>query len=158
MADEPVRLNDDGTVTCSVGQKRHRLRRPTMGELRQLRESQVQVEDDVQETFTPYREQLGELDAQMDDAEGDERRALRSQHRKVNDAALVEIEAVRAGWIREVFAVLAKPLPEPSDDDPAAELEPWMVAPELAVTLVGHWRAVPFHRGSSDPAESQAQI
>lgn len=146
MADEELKLRDDGTVTCTVAGKRHRLRRPTMGELRALREAQVACEDDVVDAFAPFRQRLADLDAAANEAdEADEARAKRKEWRETNAEALAAIEGARVGWVREVFTTLSK-VDLPDDD---ADLEPWMASADLAAMLIEHWRSVPLARGAT---------
>lgn len=163
VADEAVQFHDDdGTITCSVGGKRHRLRRPKLGEFRRLRETQVQIEDDVRAAADPFRDELSDLDRRAveatEDGRVDEARSLRDEWRTVNDKALVEIEIVRARWVRSVFAVLSDiKLPEPDDDDPAADLEPWMVSATLPAAFVYHWRHRPLALGGLAAAMAEAR-
>ncbi len=158
MSDQMVKFNDDGTVTCTVAGKRHRLRRPNMGELRRLRELSTAVDDDVSAVLDPHRERFAELRADIarlevaaesGDATPGELSELRREQQHLNNKLLPEMEAIRAAWIRDVFTTLADPPLEASTtDDPSDGLEPWMVEPTIAGLLQVHWKAVPLDRGA----------
>lgn len=148
MSDEAVDFRPDGTITCTVGEKRYRLRRPLLGELRTLLESLAQSDEDALDVIDTYRDELEELAGRVDAEDRTERRAARRERRGVLGKQTREVEAIRAVWIREAFALLAKPaLPDPATDDPTDGLEPWMVGVEIAVSLAAHWRAVPAGPG-----------
>lgn len=159
MSDQPLKYNDDGTITCSVVGKSYRLRRPSMGEMRALWEAWDHAADDTRDTIDANAERLGELADVANDETADrsERSAARAEHRESNKKMRVDNEAVWASWMREVFSVLATPdLPEVEGDDPAIGLEPWMVTPTVGPEFRAHWQDRP--KASGDEASRLAEM
>ena len=154
MAEEGlVRFNPDGTIGLTVSGTRHTLRQITLGEHRKLRELYNEVtaevtdylDFDARPALVKAREAITAADT----------KAARAKARKtladVQRAQDIVVQGAWARWWREAIGTLStRKLPEPSPDDPADGLEPWMVdTPTSIRPMFEHWRSVPLE-GSSD--------
>lgn len=134
---------EDGTVVFYVdGEEWNALRRPKLGELRQLRESMEEISDEALRLTAkaaidrPPRPEA-DADAQV---KVDYTIAARDNQRHLNAA----IDELYADWVRQTFDMLgAKAL--------AAEPEwpLWLAHPQFPPTLIQHMQTVPLVRGGS---------
>ena len=125
-------LNDDGTANFEFDNFTRVLKRPTLGQYRQLVEGLGALRDEVLNKIT------------TDDA-------------TQKQTASVQIELV-VDWFDNTFRVLAgegfprKTVPA-TEETPEHEvvdedkLPSWLISAELVAELIGHWQTVPSHRG-----------
>ena len=148
-----VRMNPDGTISITVAGTRHTLRQITLGEHRKLRELYNEVtaevtdyhDFDARPALAKAREAITAADTKA--ARAKARKALADVQRSQD----IVVQGAWARWWREAIGTLStKKLPEPSPDDLADGLEPWMVdTPASIRPMFEHWRSVPLE-GSSD--------
>lgn len=159
----PVTLVNNGTVRLTVGGKLYRLRRPKMGEFRQLREAIQEVNDEIEAKARALQHEATLIDRQVlellglpADADGEavadaerqlpmvaeEITKLRSEARQHGRQFTDEAEAARLGWAHQVLLTLSQ------DGAPALEdLEPWMATARWWASLLAHWQSVPLGLG-----------
>lgn len=168
----PVKFVADGTVVLVVGDKRERLRRPKMAEMRRFREA----EEDMNDALLELADEIGVEESALEDEltaltglEGDERDKLLRNPRKASDLSadlgdsgraevrrlakqrreLVQrlnagTEDLRLSWLRLVLDTLGDREGILSDDS----VEQWMVEQSFTAALVQHWRTVPLPSGA----------
>jgi hypothetical protein len=147
MADDlPLTFHDNGHITGSVGGQKFRLRRPMVGELRDLWEAWENAADEVDAAIDPHRERLDELAARAADGDlsPEVRREARTQRRQLNTELRTAKQGVWAGWARRVFDTLADDAKLPDSDD---DLEGWMLDIGLGAEFLRHWQNRPLASG-----------
>lgn len=148
-----VDFRKDGTIGITVGGTRHTLRQITLGEHRKLRELYNEVTAEVTD-YLDFDARPALVKAR-DAITAADTKAARAKARKaladVQRAQDIVVQGAWARWWREAIGTLStRKLPEPSPDDPADGLEPWMVdTPTSIRPMFEHWRSVPLE-GSSD--------
>jgi hypothetical protein len=138
-------MNDDGTATISLVSRKVRLRRPTLGEYRSLREQLETMQDDavdasetlanmvVEQQQIPQSDRLSESAQQMS-------RRVREQTRTVRKLG----EQSREHWLGNVLATLG------DVGDITADEYPSDVAGDQWIgQLIEHWRTRPTHPGDN---------
>lgn len=145
MADDP-RFEPSGTIACTIGATKHRLRRPTMGELRDLWQGWELAAIDVDlidDEATDERDGINEriLDESLSPSE---RAEVKRERAGLQTRLRAEKDAVWARWARRAFDALSDAkLPE-SDDD----LPPWLLSVNAGAEFLKFWRTVPKASGS----------
>jgi hypothetical protein len=134
-------LNKDGTITLTVDGNRTRLRRPKMGEFRDLREALRQRDDDRLRVIAKHPP-LEDHDTEGDEATDDEKleRVLAIQGR--SRAMADEVRELNLAWVELVLSTLAEKEPPPRDDWPSGTDED-----KFLTDLMEHWRSVPLRSG-----------
>jgi len=125
-----VRLvDDDGNVRST-----HKCRRPKLREYRELRNSLEEITREA----TNKQQELNDLQKQMNEKDAD----LDALNEKLSEA-LDWLAERSVPWIRDAFQRLAdNPLPEDEGEWP-----PFLVAQEIPLQMVRHWRSVPLGSG-----------
>ena len=146
---EGLELRKDGTVVFHIDDEAGRsqrinLRRPKMRELRDFRQAEWDIADEISVWIDATRTEIQDLDLPADDAEIDpaKLKAARDINLRVGRESTALSESLRLPWIANVLGVLGGRTVEEDD------LPPWAATPELARDLIGHWLQVPTRRGS----------
>lgn len=118
----------DGTIVLKFqhagGEVTRTLRRPVLEEYRELTGSLMDLRDELAEDVQPR-----DGDTEIDIAT----RVGRAQLERQQDRMLE--------WLTSVFSTLGnEPLPTEG-------LPPWIMSPDVATEMVGHWQAVPSRHG-----------
>lgn len=150
MTDTPdFKLEDDGTVTVRIADKTHRLRRPTIGQLRHLTESQRRLSEASAMVLVKVR---AAKDDPPEQAEDEDDQAFFERHAafSIAEAAKAraiddEYEAQIVAWSRDAFVRLS----DHRDDVPDADdLPGFCLDRTLPARLLNHWRSVPLVPGT----------
>lgn len=151
-----VRFSPDGTIGVTVGGVRHTLAAVTLGQLRELRELFNAMSAEVQDYYDlDHAPRMKDLRAQVKaGTTHEERKRLRDEIAAERADADRFTHAHWAAWWRQcIFLLSSKNLPDPDPDDPAADLEPWMVDGKAAAAIgrmFAHWQAVPLADAGDD--------
>jgi len=145
---DQVELTRTGWVRMTIGDRRYRLRRPMLGEIRDIRMSLEDMSDEIVALSTDALTASQALKAEQQSlAEADDtpdRNAqlidLRRRDREAARALDAKTEQIRVDWWASVFAKL-------SPDGLPTEWPSWIVNPDLPGTVMRHWRAVPLAPG-----------
>lgn len=156
--DEEIVFVRNGWIRVTIAGQRHKLRRPFLGELRDLDLSREADQEVLNQKNQELRERTDELLVRAREIEGlanaedvDPQRkadldveatqlALRAN---VDSRALIrDAHAIRAAWWEQVFKVLTPPGYEVPEQMPA-----WIGDISLQVRAVEHWQMVPLGRG-----------
>lgn len=141
---DPVDLRPDGTVQLLLGRGTVTLRRPLIGELRDLLESLENSNDQAHDVLLDIPPLPSRPPRDAEPAVKEAYRQERAESRVAAQKALAEADALRGSWMRKVVETLGdKPWP----DLPIAELPTWVASIDVAVALTKHWQAVPLGRG-----------
>lgn len=150
---DSVQLVRTGWVRFRFGETTVRLRRPFLGELRDLRMALEDTSDNISEQAEEAQLIAMELITEGERIDGDEsieladrvrqRRAL--TRRSTEGARKLNLfrEQAMVGWIR----LAAERLSVDGELPPDEELPSWFIDPRLPATLLEHWRNVPLGRG-----------
>lgn len=146
---EGLELRKDGTVVFHVDDENGRsqrinLRRPKMRELKDLRQAEWDIADEISAWIDGARAEIDALQIPGGDEEVDA--ATLKQAREINLRIGREStqlsEKLRLPWFTRVVEVLSGK--ELDEDD----LPPWASTPQAAADLINHWLQVPTRRGS----------
>lgn len=156
--DEEIVFVRNGWIRVTLAGRLHKLRRPWLGELRDLDLSREADQEVLNEKNKELRERTDMLLVRAREIEGlaneegiDPQRktdldieatqlALRAN---VDSRALIrEAHAIRAAWWEQVFKVLTPPGYETPEQMPA-----WIGDVSLQARAVEHWQMVPLGRG-----------
>ncbi len=138
-------LEPNGTITCWVGETRHKLRRPTVGDLRRLWEGWEDTAVAVDRVDETDSARIDTLAKKSDDPGSTpaKRAEARAQRHELVRGNRAEKQTLWAKWIRDVFATLSgETLPDDDDD-----LEPWMLTVSVGADFLRHWQTVPKASG-----------
>lgn len=146
---EGLDLRKDGTVFLHVdkptgeGTDLVRLRRPKMRELKELRQAEWDVSDEVLGWIDTNNKVV--IDLRLEAAEKPDDRELavriRNENIRINRESATINEDLRLRWAADVVEMLNGRELDPAD------LPPWMGSTQFASDLIGHWFAVPTRRG-----------
>jgi hypothetical protein len=144
---DTIDLVRTGLIRVTLGGTRYRLRRPFFGEFKKLRlaieDANDEISTAVDEQMRVSRQNVIEADEHKDD-DPDAYVEWRADVRKrssVSARALTDLaETRRYEWWVEMWTLLT--LDGAPDDFPA-----WVTDPNIANTLLGHWRSSPSGRG-----------
>lgn len=125
MAEDTVETLPNGKVRFHLGGKSYELRRPKVGEYREINVRLREAHDRIREQEAKEREAP---------------KAETNGHREYDG-----IDEVY-GWWQFVFETLAKPLEVPADDLPV-----FMVMSPLSGEVMAHWRASPLASSPKGP-------
>lgn len=143
MTDTPIDYRPDGSVVMALAEGSLRLRRPTLGEYRRLREALHDVVDRIAGEADEARATARELDeAGADETDPEVVASLTAKARVQQRQLTNRLEDLRFEWLVYVAEVLGD---RPLGVDDAL---PWMTQPQVAAELVGHWRSVPSRSGA----------
>lgn len=145
--DLPTRFEPNGSITLTLGQTRYRLRRPKVGELRDIWEGweQAAIEvDRADEDVADRRADLNEAAGDPDRTAG-ERLAAREERKELDNQTRRAKHVIWADWMRSVFDILCADGKLPEDDD---DLDGWMVSVSAGAEFLRHWQTVPKASGS----------
>lgn len=143
MADDLLKYEDNGTITCSVGGTRYRLRRPKVGELRRLWEGWEEGNDDTIAHIEERAAEVAALDKILDGDDTIAKLDARKERRGIQTEIRFANQAVWAGWARDAFATLGDGK-LPDDDE---QLEPWLLTATTGLDFIRHWQKVPKASG-----------
>ena len=152
---DELQLAKNGWVRFRVNGERVRLRRPFLGELRDLRLALEDVQDQIGEAAEDVQLVGAEIVEKSVALEKDEsltaaqvvkaRRKLSRESTAKGRALTLMAETLRIQWWERVFAALD--VDKAKHADPIVELPAWIVDPNLPGTVMQHWRDVPLARG-----------
>ncbi len=131
-----LEMADNGTVTFDLDGTTIKLRRPTLGEYRDV------LREPLDEIMDTANDALNDINAMADaaaDMPADEQRAKLPETRKFRREIGRKLDDMRLDWFRTVCKVLG-----PADlnfDD--IEMPVWALDADLAAELVSHWRTRP---------------
>lgn len=138
-----------GWAKCTIDGHEYKLRRPFIGELRDLRTALEAVEDEIavaRQKLERNTEQITQAIVATADEPLEKRQTrqeeLRLQSRESNHEVLETADSGRLGWWTTVFETLGVSRPPVPPDWPA-----WMLDPDGPSKLVNHWRDSPLARG-----------
>lgn len=131
-------LNKDGTITLTIANERHRLRRPKLGEFRDLRDALRQRDDDRLRVIAkhPPADELAE--GASDEEKLEHVLAINARSRAINDA----VQELNVAWVKLVLDTLGAGDAPESDDWPSGSDDSNFIE-----QLMAHWRAVPLRSG-----------
>ena len=134
-------LNPNGTARLTVDGQSWQLRRPKLGQFRQLRE-QLHERDDARLRLIASYDVAG--DKPVEDATADEKLAytldVNARSRKLAD----EVTALNVAWLEQALVALCDRPPPDVDDWPSG-----MDSSDTIAELVQHWRSAPLRSGGS---------
>ncbi len=150
----------NGWIRFTIAGKPYKLRRPFLGELRDL---EVAWETD-QEALTMGHNQLkldsqelldeaAKLEAEAAEIEGQTRRKIELDIEASHLALKASAESrklqrkaqdLRAEWWAQVFKLLT---PHPQDPPPADQVPSWVANIDLQQRAIAHWQSAPLGRG-----------
>jgi len=153
-AGDELQLAKNGWVRFRVNGERYRLRRPFLGELRDLRLALEDVQDQIGEAAEDVQLIATEMMEKSQALEKDEsatpaavvkgrRKMQRESTAKGRELTLLA-ETLRIGWWERVFATLD--VDKANHTDPV-DLPAWIVDTNLPGQVLQHWRDVPLARG-----------
>ncbi len=170
MADHPVTLHEDGTVSFEHAGNPYTLRRPMLGEVARFREAQHKVEDDTEadtaaalERLNAIRERLAAIgvlvlsddgaewlpvtpEPKLSAAKKTEVLDLGTEMKKLTRESFLSTEERRLALVVDIINTLGDGAELSTDID---KCEAWLAAPGLPGTLVMHFRTRPFPSGAS---------
>ena len=149
---DELHLVRTGWVRFVMNGERVRLRRPFMGELRDLRLALEDVQDQIGEAAEDVqlvgaeimeKSQALEKDESLTPAQVVKARRKLQRESTVKGRELTDLaEGLRVGWWELVFKTLDVDAAKHTVQFPA-----WIVDPNLPGTVIQHWRDVPLARG-----------
>lgn len=139
-----------GGIRLDLEGRQLRLRRPSFGQLRELRLALEDLEWELEDLTEDNRVASAKwkADAEAIAADAPDRRArlaaIRAESREAARAYDAATDAAYLGWWRQAIEALSDD-GTPADDD----MPSWVVNHRLVTQVLNHWRAVPLGRGAS---------
>lgn len=150
---EGLELRKDGTIVVHLDgdngtARRVQMRRPKIRELREFRQDEWDISDQVNDWMTKARAELDEfnLDQYADDDKvpADVTRKVRDITKRINREGQVLAEGLRLPWAASVIDSLSSGSANVVEED----LPPWTATADFAGIVLSHWLTVPTRRGS----------
>lgn len=150
---EGLELRKDGTIVLHLDgedgrNQRVQLRRPKIKELREFRQDEWDIADQITEWTTKARAELDDFDLDKYDKDetvpADVARQVREITKRINREAQIMAEELRLPWAASVIDTLSPGTANVVEED----LPPWAATADFAGQLIGHWLTVPTRRGS----------
>lgn len=156
--DEEIVFVRNGWIRVTIAGRLHKLRRPFLGELRDLDLSREADQEVLNQKNRELREQTDELleqaqaiEAQANAPDVEPKRAtelnaeatqLALKAHTASRALVREAHRTRAAWWEQVFQTLTPPGYQPPENMPA-----WIGDAALQQRVIDHWQMVPLGRG-----------
>lgn len=150
---EGLELRKDGTIVVHLDgddgrSTRVQLRRPKIKELREFRQDEWDISDQINAWMGKAREELDEFNLEQYGAEDpvptDVERSVRDITRRINREGQVLAEGLRLPWAANVIDTLSTATGNVVEED----LPPWAATADFAGIVLSHWLTVPTRRGS----------
>jgi len=148
--DDQIDFRKNGHIVASFGDATYDLRRPSAGELLDVRTKLIDLSEQRKELAELNEAVAEEVDPSLPEEEREEaatrRRAAFKELRKADTQREVlqwDYDAY-GGWLLDVFELLGTEPRELTRDG----LPAWMFEGEVIARMIAHWRAVPLARGN----------
>jgi hypothetical protein len=132
-------MNDNGTVTFDLDGTSISLRRPTLGEYRDVLREPL---DEIMDVATDALQEIEVLQQAAKDESKEEQQARVPEARRLRRDIGRKLDDMRSDWFRLVLKTLG---PVDLDTD-QIEMPMWVTDPDLAPELISHWRTRPGPR------------
>ncbi len=146
---EGLELRKDGTIVFHIDDETGRsqrinLRRPKMRELKELRQAEWDIADEISTWIDNISAEIDALNIPQGDEELDNEtlKKARAINLRIGRESTQLSEKLRLPWFTRVVELLGGK--ELDEDD----LPPWASTPQTASDLIDHWLQVPTRRGS----------
>lgn len=141
---DSLTLEKDGTVTAVFGGGKTVLRRPLLGELRELRESLWAAQDVLYEKAASLSSARAKIKAASESGDADDAEEALREFRNLERQDTTASEDACVNLMRTVFETLGG---RTLADD--AALPVWMSDGATITAFMEHWRHVPLDHGSA---------